>query len=288
MGHCRLVSWNINSVRARLDLVQRFCSTYQPTILCLQETKASDPDFPIKAVRALGFEHIYLHGQRMHHGVAVLSKLPLAAQERQDWQANGEARHIGVRLPNGVMLHNVYVPAGGDVPDAAANPKFGQKLAYLQRMIDWSQALSGPAILLGDFNVAPLPEDVWNHKALLSVVSHTPAETALLRALAESHAWVDLGRRFTPTPERLFTWWSYRAKDWRASDRGRRLDHIWLSPALADSACNCMVAEDARGWDKPSDHAPVIADFDWPDLDRPSLDRASLDRPDSALEGPDL
>ena len=266
MAQCRLVSWNINSIRARLDLVTRFCAEHAPTILCLQETKASDGDFPLEAVRALGFRHVYLHGQRMHHGVAVLSRVPLKPAERFDWQANGEARHIGVMLPNGVALHNVYVPAGGDVPDVHANPKFAQKLAYLDRMIAWSGALAQPSILLGDFNVAPLPDDVWSHKALLNVVSHTPVETERLGRLADAHGWVDLGRRFTPAPARLYTWWSYRARDWRASDRGRRLDHIWASPAIADAALGCSVAEDARDWDKPSDHAPVIADFDWPDM----------------------
>lgn len=257
----RIASWNINSVRARLDLVARFLSDQAPDILCLQETKAANGDFPARFFEEAGYTHLYLHGQRMHHGVALVSKVPLSDLQSHDWQANGEARHIGGRLPNGVRLENVYIPAGGDVPDEEVNPKFGQKLAFLKRMTAWSEGLKEPTLLLGDFNIAPLPSDVWSHEALLNVVSHTPVEVDHLQALSSSHDWIDLGRRTQPAPERLYTWWSYRAQDWRASDRGRRLDHIWASPALADAAGNCHVIEDARGWDKPSDHAPLIVDL---------------------------
>lgn len=259
----KIASWNINSVRARLDLVTRFCNAEQPDILCLQETKAHNDSFPLAALKALGFEHILINGQKMHHGVAIASRVPLDAPQAHDWQANGEARHIGCRLPDGVRLENVYVPAGGDVPDETANAKFGQKLRYLTRMTEWSTQLDGPTVLVGDFNVAPRPDDVWDHKALLNVVSHTPVEVAHLEALASSHDWQDIGRRFAPSPSRLFTWWSYRARDWRESDRGRRLDHIWTSPQLASQTRSCHVVEQARDWDKPSDHAPVVVEFDW-------------------------
>jgi exodeoxyribonuclease-3 len=117
-------------------------------------------------------------------------------------------------------------------------------------------------LLVGDFNIAPLECDVWNHKALLDVVSHTPVEVEALSGLQASHGWVDLGRRFVAPPERLYTWWSYRAKDWRASDRGRRLDHLWLSPDAASLATGFEVLEDARDWGKPSDHVPQIVTLD--------------------------
>lgn len=257
----RIATWNINSVRARMDLVRRFCAEYAPDILCLQETKVDDGSFPHSPLAALGYTDIRVRGQRMHHGVAILSKLPLADVSSEDWQANGEARHIGVMLPCGIRLENVYVPAGGDVPDRAANHKFGQKLDFLARMTEWAGRLTTPSILLGDFNVAPLPSDVWNHNALLTVVSHTPVEVAALDALAASHGWIDTGRHFAPAPARLYTWWSYRASDWRASDRGRRLDHVWASPVLASQLQGCTTIEDARGWEKPSDHAPMILEL---------------------------
>lgn len=257
----RIASWNINSVRARIDIVERFLTESAPDILCLQETKVVNETFPLALFQKLGYKHIVLHGQRMHHGVAIVSRVPIHEDDRLDWQANGEARHVGVRLDNGLRLENVYVPAGGDEPDRTINPKFGQKLDFYERMIDWSAKLTVPTLLVGDFNVAPLECDVWSHKALLNVVSHTPVEVELLARLQAAHNWVDLGRKFVPAPERLYTWWSYRAKDWLASDRGRRLDHMWASPEVADKAVSHQVLEDCRSWTRPSDHVPIITEF---------------------------
>ena len=257
----KIVSWNINSVRFRIGIVEQFLRENEPDILCLQETKVIDGDFPLDAFRALGYKHIVLHGQRMHHGVAILSRVPIALDDRLDWQANQEARHVGVQLENGVRLENVYVPAGGDVPDRDANPKFGQKLDFVERMTSWSDGLDVPTILTGDFNIAPLPSDVWSHKALLKVVSHTPVEVEALARLQAAGNWVDLGRRFHPAPARLFTWWSYRAKDWATSDRGRRLDHMWATGAAADAAVAHHVFEPCRSWLKPSDHIPILTEF---------------------------
>lgn len=255
-----IASWNINSVRARLGIVERFLEAYRPDVLCLQETKVRDHSFPASSFARLGYEHQILHGQPMHHGVAILSRLPFREEERRDWQNNGEARHVGVRLPNGLRLENVYVPAGGDIPDVALNPKFAQKLSFLDRMTDWSASLAVPTVLVGDLNIAPLPCDVWNHKALLDVVSHTPIECERLDGLKASHGWTDVGRELVPAPERLFTWWSYRARDWAKSDRGRRLDHIWSSPSLG-CAVRFEVIEQARSWPRPSDHVPLLAEF---------------------------
>jgi exodeoxyribonuclease-3 len=256
-----IASWNINSVRFRIGIVEEFLRTRGVDILCLQETKVVDEAFPYDAFRAIGYEHIVVHGQRMHHGVAIVSRVPLTEDDRLDWQANGEARHVGVRLANGLRLENVYVPAGGDIPNRDLNPKFGQKLDFLERMTRWSDTLDVPTLLVGDFNVAPLECDVWNHKALLDVVSHTPIEVEALARLQSAHGWVDLGRAFIPPPERLFTWWSYRAKDWTASDRGRRLDHMWASPSVAAQAIAHRVEEGCRSWLKPSDHVPIVTEF---------------------------
>jgi exodeoxyribonuclease-3 len=259
----KIASWNINSVRFRIDIVDRFLREAAPDILCLQETKVVDADFPHDAFAALGYDHVVIHGQRMHHGVAIISRVPLALDDRLDWQANAEARHLGVALPNGVRLENVYVPAGGDEPDREVNPKFGQKLDFLERMTRWSEGLTGPTLLMGDFNVAPLESDVWSHKQLLKVVSHTPIEVEALGRLQAAGDWVDLGRHFHPAPQRLHTWWSYRAKDWAASDRGRRLDHQWATRDVAAQAVAHTVFEDCRNWLKPSDHIPIMTEFEW-------------------------
>ena len=257
----KIASWNINSVRARIDIVQQFLREEAPDILCLQETKVMDDLFPHDPFQQLGYKHRILHGQRMHHGVAIVSKIPIHADDRLDWQANQEARHVGISLENGVRIENVYVPAGGDIADREVNPKFGQKLDFLQRMIDWSNEGRTRTILTGDFNIAPLESDVWNHKQLLNVVSHTPIEVEILGRLQAAGDWVDLGRHFYPAPARLHTWWSYRSPDWTVNDRGRRLDHMWATPDLLDSAKSHKVCEPCRNWLKPSDHVPIVTEF---------------------------
>lgn len=264
-AHISIISWNINSVRFRLELVKKFIDEYQPDIICFQETKSPDDKFPSGPFRQWGYNFQEINGQPMHHGVAILSRIPLHDPVRYDWQDNGEARHIGVSIKGAggtsCRIENVYIPAGGDVPNRDDNPKFGQKLDFLTRMTKWADDLDTPTILLGDFNIAPLESDVWSHKQLINVVSHTAIEIDHLDKLQAAHDWVDLGRHFHPAPKRLYTWWSYRARDWAKSDRGRRLDHVWVSPELKDKAVSHEVAEPVRGWTKPSDHAPLITRF---------------------------
>jgi exodeoxyribonuclease III len=268
----RLATWNINSVRLRLALVERFVRVLQPDVLCLQEIKCVDGRFPELPLRALGFSHVAIAGQKGYHGVATLSRIPFIPIERRDICGRGHARHLSVALNGGaaaqnpLVLHNVYVPAGGDVPDPALNPKFRHKLDFLEAMEAWFRGLRGKTknrmILVGDLNVAPLPTDVWSHKQLLKVVSHTPAEVERFERLQASHAWIDVMRRHVPPEQTLYTWWSYRARDWRASNRGRRLDHIWTTPALDGAAVSMTVLDETRDWPRTSDHVPVIADFE--------------------------
>ena len=258
-----IATWNINSVRLRMPLVERFLAEEAPDVLCLQEIKTVAELFPYEAFALAGYPYHAVHGQKGYHGVATVSRLPLREVSRHDWQANGEARHVGVELADtGVLIDNVYIPAGGDEPDREINPKFGQKLDFLARMTDWATSITQPSLLVGDFNIAPLESDVWNHKALLKVVSHTPLEVETLARFQAAHQWVDLGRALIPAPQRYYSWWSYRAKDWRAADRGRRLDHVWASPGLAAHAHAHHIIEDARGWEKCSDHVPLITEFD--------------------------
>ncbi|MCA0909884.1 exodeoxyribonuclease III [Qipengyuania gaetbuli] len=260
-----VASWNINSVRLRMPIVERFLKEQAPDILCLQEIKCQEHQFPFEAFRALGYEHFAIHGQKGYHGVATVGKVPFRDFSRHDWQDNGEARHVGVELTDpqhqGMIVENVYVPAGGDEPDREINPKFGQKLDFLERMTRWADKVDRPTLIVGDFNIAPLESDVWNHKQLLKVVSHTPIEVEALQRFMDAHGWADIGREHIPAPERYYSWWSYRAKDWQANDRGRRLDHMWASPELAKQATGHSVYEDARGWEKPSDHVPLVTEF---------------------------
>ena len=163
----------------------------------------------------------------------------------------------------GVELHNFYVPAGGDIPDANANPKFAHKLDFLREMTKRFEKRRGgnedALVLVGDLNVAPLEHDVWSHKQLLDVVSHTPMETGLLAEVQSSLDWIDVTRSFVPHDQKIYSWWSYRARDWEISDRGRRLDHIWVSPALKGRITDHAIVKPARGWEKSSDHVPVTA-----------------------------
>jgi exodeoxyribonuclease-3 len=267
-----LATWNINSVRLRMDLVRRLVEERAPDVLCLQETKVEDGKFPLSDVRRLGYQHIAFNGQKGYHGVAIFSKLPFDLVEKRGFCDKGDARHISVRFGpetgslTGTTLHNLYIPAGGDLPDPVVNPKFAHKLAFLDEMEAWFScgfpASGERAILVGDLNIAPLEQDVWSHKQLLDVVSHTPVETEGLKRLMARGKWVDIMRRFVPETEKLYTWWSYRAADWIASDRGRRLDHVWASHALAPSARAMEILREARGWPRPSDHVPVIVTFD--------------------------
>ena len=201
-------------------------------------------------------------GQKGYNGVAILSKLPLEDVGDRDFAGLGHARHVAGRLENGVVIHNFYVPAGGDVPDRDVNEKFGQKLDYLTQMRDWFlDETPRRSILVGDLNIAPREDDVWSHQQLLKVVSHTPVEVEHLAQAQDAGGWVDITRKDIPEGA-LFSWWSYRARDWSAADKGRRLDHVWATPDIAGAGHSSRILREARGWDKPSDHAPVLAEFD--------------------------
>jgi exodeoxyribonuclease-3 len=261
----RLVTWNINSVRLRIENVCRFIAEQQPDLLCLQETKAHDDVFPREAFAALGYRHQLVHGMKGYNGVAVLSRLELKDSTTQSWCRREDCRHGVVTLAGGIELHNLYVPAGGDIPDPAENPKFAHKLQFLDEVTEWFAGEgrgSRPMILVGDLNIAPLETDVWSHKQLLDVVSHTPVEVEKLGKLQRAGQFVDAVRRFIPPEERLYSWWSYRARDWDLSDRGRRLDHVWVTPPLAGSLRSATVHRAMRGWEKASDHVPVVVELD--------------------------
>ncbi len=262
-----IATWNINSVRLRMPIVEQLLTELAPDVLCLQETKCPDANFPVGALRKLGYEHIAINGQKGYHGVATISRRPLSNIEKREFCNKGDSRHIAVDVPfadKSLRLHNFYAPAGGDEPDPTVNDKFEHKLAFYAEMKDWLQGeeTARPAVLVGDLNIAPYENDVWSHKALLKVVSHTPIETELFEDVRTSGGWMDAMRHFLPETEKLYTWWSYRAKDWSAANKGRRLDHVWVSPPLTDAITSTTVVREARGWERPSDHAPVLAVFE--------------------------
>ncbi|MGH6955651.1 MAG: exodeoxyribonuclease III [Caulobacteraceae bacterium] len=263
----RLASWNVNSVRLRAEQVARFVREAAPDVLCLQEIKCREAEFPTAVFAEAGLPHVRIAGQKGWHGVAIASRLPIEDAPSLDVCREGHARAVSGRIA-GVEVHNFYVPAGGDEPDRAANPKFDHKLDFFERLTR-EMARRDPAeplAILGDLNVAPGENDVWNHRFMSKVVSHTPVELEAMAALKASLGFIDLAREAIPEPQQLFSWWSYRAADFRLSNRGLRLDHIWVSPGLKDAAFRmgsaaARVHDDVRAWERPSDHAPVTADL---------------------------
>src|SRR5262245_32852261 len=168
-----VTTWNINSVRLRIDLVARFIKSVRPDVLCLQETKCPDDRFPLKRFKRLGYEHSALNGQKGYHGVAVISRLPLDTKSLKHYCGKTDSRHVGVvlgekaGLRDPLTVHNYYVPAGGDEPDPEINPKFAHKLGFLDELRvcqNFLPARGDRAIVVGDLNVAPLEHDVWSHK----------------------------------------------------------------------------------------------------------------------------
>jgi len=264
----KIATWNINSVRIRIPLLKRLVDEKNPDIICLQETKVEDSSFPLEALKALGYPHIYFSGQKSYNGVAILSKKTLSNVAMMEIAGSQDKRHIAATLPDGTELHNFYIPAGGDIPDTALNPAYDFKLRFVEHMTAWAKPAKKTGkkmIIVGDFNIAPLPHDVWSHKQLLNVVSHTPAEVERLDALKSSLSWCDVGRHFVHEDQKLYSWWSYRNRDWKKSNRGRRLDHIWVTPSLAPALKSFAIHSDARDWkidtSGPSDHVPVMIDI---------------------------
>ena len=261
----RIATWNINSVRLRIDQVARFVSESGTDVLCLQEIKCLEDQFPRGAFEAMGLPHLKIGGQKGWHGVAIASRKPIAVAPVLDVCREGHARCVGVVI-DGVEVQNFYIPAGGDVADRALNPKFDHKMDFYGRL---TAEMAGrdrqrPLVLAGDFNIAPGENDVWNHRYMSKIVSHTPLEVETLNRLQAAGGFADVVRDAWPEPQKLASWWSYRAEDFRKSARGLRLDHIWTSPGLTPSVVpgSAIIHEPVRAWTQPSDHCPITVDLD--------------------------
>ena len=261
----RLTTWNVNSVRLRAEQVARFVDEQAPDVLCMQEIKCQEAEFPRAAFEAVGLPHIKIAGQKGWHGVAIASRYPIEDVAPLDVCREGHARCVSGKVA-GVEVQNFYIPAGGDIPDRQANPKFDHKLDFYEQLtaIVARQDKARPLVMAGDFNIAPGEGDVWNHRYMSKIVSHTPIEVETLNRLQATGGFADVLRDRFPEPQKLASWWSYRAADFRKSNRGLRLDHIWTSPGLTPAVVKdtARIHDDVREWDRPSDHAPVTVDLD--------------------------
>ncbi len=265
-----LATWNVNSVRARLDHVLRYWERRRPDVLCLQEIKVEDPAFPRESFEERGL-HLAVAGQKGYHGVAVVSSLPLEdpvvgfPHLPPDHPLNRERRLLAVTAAE-VRVLSVYVPNG----EAVGSEKFEAKLRFFEelgRYLDRQLAQNPAVVLAGDFNVAPEARDVYDPEAWEGRVLFLVPEREALEAL-KGRGLVDCFRQLHPEDGNRYTWWDYRGGAfWK--NEGLRIDHILANPALADRCEECDVDLSPRRWKRPSDHAPVWARFRLDPADRP-------------------
>ena len=267
----RIASWNVNSVRTRLDHVLAWLAAEQPDLLCLQETKVDDPVFPLKRFEELGW-HVSVHGQKAYNGVALVSRTPLEdvrcgfqAELPDDTEARrlGEQKRVISARLDGVRVLNLYVPNGSSV----GSEKYRYKLDWLsclQRSLAAIAERDEPLCVVGDFNIAPEARDIHDPERLTGGIMATDAEREAL-ALAMNGRLHDVFRLFE-TETGHWSWWDYRTGAWDR-DQGWRIDHIYLCDELLNRARSCSIHKDERGRNQPSDHAPVSVDLDWPPAD---------------------
>lgn len=250
-----------------MPILEELVKRENPDVVCLQEVKAKEEDFPLEEVKALGFEHVALYSMPGYNGVAILSKTPLKNIEKIDWVSKSDARNITTVVFDDIIINNIYIPAGGDVPDAIENLSFAHKLAFMDDVSEFFEKnkenlANKKMIICGDFNVAPLENDVWGHKQLLKTVSHTPIEVERINRLQKSLDFINVTRHFHPEPTKIYSWWSYRNPNWKTNDKGRLLDHIWATKPLEKQLKNIRILKEMRDMERPSDHVPVVLEID--------------------------
>ena len=229
-----------------------------PDFVCLQEIKSSNDAFPISDFEKLNY-FSYINGMPSYNGVGILSKYKVDSTYSHVFCNKNDSRHIEVKY-KGLRIHSVYVPAGGDIPDASVNKKFEHKLNFLREMKKFFSK-NDAHILAGDLNIAPYENDVWSHKQLRNVVSHTEIERKSLKNIIEENNFTDAIRHFLNPTENIFTWWSYRSPNFEKNNRGRRLDHILVSKDLSSNLKRAKILKNFRKKNKPSDHVPICLEL---------------------------
>jgi exodeoxyribonuclease-3 len=257
VGELTVATWNVNSLRVRLPHLEQWLAATPLDVLGLQETKLPDDDFPGPDVERLGLAGAW-HGQRTYNGVALLAREPLGDVARGIPGYGDEQARVIAGTVRGVRIVNVYVPNG----QAVGSDKYAYKLEWLARLGEYLKAELArfPRLaVVGDYNIAPEDRDVHDPKAWEGQVHVSPGERAALVTLL-SFGLVDVFRRFEQ-PDRCFSWWDYRAAAFRRN-AGLRIDLVLASAALAGRCTGCRIDVTPRRWERPSDHAPVLATFD--------------------------
>ena len=254
----KIISWNVNSIRIRKEQLFDLLYKEDPDFVCLQEIKSSNDAFPTKDFKGLNY-FSYVNGMPSYNGVGILSKEKVESTYSHIFCKQNDSRHIEVKY-KGLRIHSLYVPAGGDIPDASVNKKFEHKLNFLKEMKSFFSN-KDINIIAGDLNIAPYENDVWSHKQLKNVVSHTEIERTKLLDILESGNFVDTFKELIPSSENLFTWWSYRSSDFRLNNRGRRLDHIWINKKSSLKPYKAKIIKEYRELEKPSDHVPIVLEL---------------------------
>ena len=267
----QIATWNVNSIRTRLDQVQAWLQDAQPDLLCLQETKVDDPLFPHEVFEAQGYQ-VHFHGQKAYNGVAIVSRQPLEDVRRgftgelpEDAEALqlGEQKRVISALVNNIRIVNVYVPNGS----ALKSEKYPYKLEWLSclnRYLSAQAKRDEPLCLVGDFNIALEARDIHHPERLTGGIMASELEReSLLNVLGDRLH--DVFRVFEPDANH-WSWWDYRSGAWDR-DQGWRIDHIYLCDELLSQARSCVIHKHLRGHEKPSDHAPVSVDLNWPPTD---------------------
>ena len=267
----QIATWNVNSIRTRLDQVQAWLQDAQPDLLCLQETKVDDPLFPHEVFEAQGYQ-VHFHGQKAYNGVAIVSRQPLEDVRRgftgelpEDAEALqlGEQKRVISALVNNIRIVNVYVPNGS----ALKSEKYPYKLEWLSclnRYLSAQAKRDEPLCLVGDFNIALEARDIHHPERLTGGIMASELEReALLKVLGDRLH--DVFRVFEPDANH-WSWWDYRSGAWDR-DQGWRIDHIYLCDELLSQARSCVIHKHLRDHEKPSDHAPVTVDLNWPPTD---------------------
>jgi exodeoxyribonuclease-3 len=264
----RIATWNVNSIRTRLEQVRAWLEQEQPEVLCLQETKVADDLFPLDAFTALGYDTA-ISGQKAYNGVAILSRLPLEdvrtgfdallPHDLEAAELSEQKRVLSARI-DGVRVLNLYVPNGSSLKSEKYAYKL-QWLACLERYLAAAEQEGEPLVMVGDFNIAPEDRDLHDPARLTGGIMASEPERAALRGALGDHL-CDVFRVFEPDSGH-WSWWDYRTAAWER-DRGWRIDHIYLDDSLLECATGCVIHKDQRGNEQPSDHAPVVVHLAWP------------------------